>query len=123
MAVFRLNVLSDSFVRGQHVPRPPRDRQEIGLPSDATRSEALQASPYPWIAIRSPHQANGAVRNVRITGKPEVPTEIYLTATPDLPGWMPVNEEDRVGLGRKWQFREEVKNGGGIMHMMMYARN
>ena len=41
----------------------------------------------PWIAIRSFDTTNGGVRNLRITGDPEIPTEVKLTATADLPGW------------------------------------
>ena len=68
----------------------------------------------PWVAVYSPYSTNGAVRNVRITGTPEIPTEVRLTAVADLPGWLPINEGNRVGATGKWKQLGDLDKGGGI---------
>ena len=68
----------------------------------------------PWLAIRSFDTTNGAVRNLRIIGNPEIPTEVRLTVNEDLPGWLPINEGHRVGRNLKWQQLGDLANGGGI---------
>ena len=72
----------------------------------------LDAEYDPWLAIRSLHQTNGAVRNLRITGDPQIPDAVRLTANADLPGWLPINYGHQVG--RKWQQLGDLENGGGI---------
>jgi hypothetical protein len=69
----------------------------------------LPADHDPWLAIRSYDSSNGGVRNLRITGNPEIPAEVRLTAEADLPGWLPINEGHRVGPDEKWEYF-----GGGI---------
>ena len=41
----------------------------------------------PWLALTTSANHSGQARKVRITGSPEIPTEIDLSATEDLPGW------------------------------------
>ena len=74
----------------------------------------LHAEHDPWLAIRSYDTTNGAVRNLRITGTPEIPTEVRLTADADLPGWLPINQGHRVGPNLKWQHLNDQAHGGGI---------
>ncbi len=78
------------------------------------QERALEAEHDPWLAVRSPHTANGAVRNLRVSGNPEIPTEVRLTANAELPGWLPINEGYRVGRNRNWQPLGDFSNGGGI---------
>ena len=75
----------------------------------------LAADHDPWAAIRSPYSTDGAAHNVRITGNPEIPREVKLTATTDLPGWLPINNGHRVGRNRKWQQLGDLASGGGIL--------
>nr|MBC8357152.1 DUF1583 domain-containing protein [Planctomycetota bacterium] len=72
---------------------------------------ALPADHDPWLAIRSYDSSNGGVRNLRITGNPEIPTEVRLAAEADLPGWVPINEGHRVGPNLKWQ-HIDFRGGG-----------
>ena len=41
----------------------------------------------PWLAIQSIGHYAAATRSLRITGQPEIPTELHLTARDDLQGW------------------------------------
>jgi len=52
-------------------------------------AEKLPEDHEPWVAIRSPRYANGAVRNLRITGEPQIPAELHLANLSDLAGWAP----------------------------------
>ncbi|MBC8351702.1 MAG: DUF1583 domain-containing protein [Planctomycetes bacterium] len=74
----------------------------------------LDAEHDPWVAIRSWYKTNGAVRNLRITGNPEIPAEVRLTANAELPGWLPINDDHQVGPGGNWQQLGDLANGGGI---------
>ncbi|MCA8999158.1 MAG: DUF1583 domain-containing protein [Planctomycetaceae bacterium] len=47
----------------------------------------------PWLAIRSSHLHDGAVRDLRITGTPTVPEKIELLSDPNLDNWLPYYEE------------------------------
>lgn len=49
----------------------------------------LPQTPDPWFALHSWGHYGGGVRSVRITGQPEIPAEINITAQPDLNGWWP----------------------------------
>jgi hypothetical protein len=42
----------------------------------------------PWLAIVSPWYGSGIVKDLRITGSPEIPAEIDLLGDADLPGWV-----------------------------------
>lgn len=74
----------------------------------------LEAEYDPWLAIRSFDTTNGAVRNLRITGTPQIPVEVRLTANADLPGWLPTGEGHGVGRNLKWQQLGDLESGGGI---------
>ncbi|MEO8497392.1 MAG: DUF1583 domain-containing protein, partial [Planctomycetota bacterium] len=74
----------------------------------------LEAEHDPWLAIRGYNTTNGAVRNLRISGEPEIPIEVRLTINADLPGWLPINYGHRVGPGLKWEQLGDLESGGGI---------
>ncbi|MEO2014769.1 MAG: DUF1581 domain-containing protein [Fuerstiella sp.] len=61
----------------------------------------LPADHDPWVAIWSHSKANGAIRNLQIIGNPDIPAEVNLAATAELPGWLPVNHGEQVGPNRK----------------------
>lgn len=82
---------------------------------------ALATEHDPWIAIRGPYSTAGAVRNLRITGQPEIPIEVKLDQEADLPGWLPMNHGHLVGPNRKWQHLAEPTHGGGIRGISWYA--
>ena len=75
-------------------------------------SEPLDAHHEPWIAVRSPWYADGEVRDLRITGQPEIPQQLNLSASPRLPGWMSYQD---VHLGTDWLQSVDVEAGGLIV--------
>ena len=48
----------------------------------------------PWIAAYTPWYTSGFMEDVRITGNPQIPSEIDLLADVDLPGWLPYYDAD-----------------------------
>ena len=69
--------------------------------------ERLQSSrDDPWLAAMSSWKNCGEVRNLRITGNPEIPNEIDLIADSDLPGWLPYFGESVGARGRTWSLQE-----------------
>lgn len=75
----------------------------------------LPADHDPWIAIRSSILEAGTVSNLRITGEPQIPTQLRLTALSDLAGWLPyygssVREENH------WSQSGDIISGGTPNH-------
>ncbi len=69
---------------------------ESQLPNDAD----------PWVAIRSIWERPGAVRNLRITGTPQVPDRIAMTNHTDLSNW-----KAAVGSDNWWAMLPESEGG------------
>lgn len=70
----------------------------------------------PWLAIYSKDRDQSAVRNLRITGTPIVPSAIPMAADENLPGWWSYFDES-VGPtagGGRWHF-QEFPSGPGIL--------
>jgi hypothetical protein len=65
--------------------------------------EQLEADHDPWLAVRSEWFADGAVRNLRITGKPVVPDRLELSSGKDLPGWFAYFDEPVGGEAGHWR--------------------
>lgn len=63
-------------------------------------SEKLAQDHEPWVAIRSPWYAESEVRDLRITGEPEIPEKLNLSAT-KLHGWF--SYQNAVPLSQSWQ--------------------
>ena len=42
----------------------------------------------PWLAFHCRVEATGGARNIAITGRPEIPEQLNLSALPDLTGWL-----------------------------------
>ena len=70
----------------------------------------LTANHDPWVALRSGAMQEGWASNVRITGTPEIPATIEMTATTELESWVPYCDG---GLGYHWM----PVDGGGIRSM------
>lgn len=60
-------------------------------------TEPLPFGRDPWLAIRSPSYADGGVRNLRITGSPVIPEQVYLSVSPSLTGWYACHGEPLDG--------------------------
>ena len=58
----------------------------------------------PWLAVHTWGHYGGAIRSLRITGQPEIPTEINITAQPDLNGWWPgMYADPQTGENPVWK--------------------
>lgn len=66
----------------------------------------------PWIALRSWRRYHSELKNVRITGTPQVPETINLTSDPELSGWAPYFEES-FGSNGNWG-QQETRGGNAI---------
>ena len=67
------------------------------------RQEMVSKDHDPWVAIRSTPRHDGAVRNLRITGQPEIPSEIKLSADSNLDGWLSYYDNRVGGQNAAWQ--------------------
>ena len=70
----------------------------------------LPANHDPWLALRSGAMQEGWASNVRITGTPEIPETIEMTATTELESWVPYCDG---GVGYHWL----PVDGGGMQSM------
>lgn len=61
--------------------------------------ESLGPDHEPWVAIRSPWYADGVVRDLRITGQPQIPEQLNISAARGLPGWFSYQNRS---LGKDW---------------------
>lgn len=68
----------------------------------------------PWVAIRSTFHNHGAVRNLRITGDPQIPDELQLSTSPNLSEWVPYFGDSIGGRGSQWCQTGNASNGGII---------
>lgn len=65
----------------------------------------------PWIAVRCEARSLGAVRDVRISGTPEVPESLNLAIDQNLPGWAGYYEEP-VGENGHWYWTHDEESFG-----------
>src|SRR5262249_1497733 len=76
----------------------------------------------PWVAVCLPPGDRDAVRDLRITGQPEVPDAIVLSGRGDLRGWIPLEGEPRGNEKPAWEARGDeidgrrLKDAPGSMH-------
>ncbi|MBL8815286.1 MAG: DUF1583 domain-containing protein [Planctomyces sp.] len=71
----------------------------------AIYQKARTANDDPWLSIHSWWLTDGVVKNLRITGDPVVPDEIFLI-NPGLSGWVACFDESVGGQSGDWHFRE-----------------
>ncbi len=70
----------------------------------------LPAERDPWLALFCPADQAGSARSIKISGSPQVPARLDLSAAPDLSGWMAGEYGDTVtGNDPDW-----FKRGGEI---------
>ncbi len=77
--------------------------------------EPLAKEHDPWIAIRSPWYANSIIRSLRITGRPEIPERLNLSALANLKGWTPYYFQSVGGNQSDWRQLGSLENGGEIL--------
>ncbi|MFO1000864.1 MAG: DUF1583 domain-containing protein [Planctomycetaceae bacterium] len=74
----------------------------------------LPAHHDPWVALRSGAMQEGWASNVRVTGKPEIPETIEMTATMELESWVPYCDGS---VGHHWL----PVDGGGMRSIPVSA--
>lgn len=85
----------------------------------------------PWLSVRNMWLQNSSVRNVRVTGHPDIPTEVSLLTADDLPAWSAyssVNNWKQVRLGNETapvelrSFYRENLTGTSAESLLYYHR-
>ena len=79
------------------------------------QTEMVRPHQFPWVAFRSPYFANGRVRNVQITGTPEIPETISLSSDPDLSGWVRFHLDNIGGIEPDWDYEKPADSPGEIV--------
>ncbi len=79
------------------------------------QTEPVRPHQFPWVAFRSPYFANGRVRNVQITGTPEIPETISLSSDPDLSGWVRFHLDNIGGVEPDWDYAKPAGTPGEIV--------
>lgn len=74
-------------------------------------SEELQPDHDPWIGARFWHRYHGGIRDVRITGSPEIPETLNLLHDPELTGWASYYEQRNFSRLEAWEFDGEQLTG------------
>ncbi|MBI1313204.1 DUF1583 domain-containing protein [bacterium] len=69
----------------------------------------------PWVAIRSWSRAPGTVRDLRISGRPEIPNAVELSSPGGLAGWYPYYGEDFGTDSVDWQTPVDSRDGAQIV--------
>lgn len=88
--------------------------------------ESIRDTQFPWPGLRSPWFSNGNVRDVRITGTPEIPDSVQMSADPKLSGWVRFHLDNisqtatdsgatASNSGSDWWFDPSLGRDGGIM--------
>jgi hypothetical protein len=77
---------------------------------------ALSEHYDPWVAVQGWLQNSARLRDFRITGKPEVPDSVLLSASPELTGWLSYHH-DRIKnvANADWRWEEDPETGGQIV--------
>ena len=78
--------------------------------------QVLNPGHPPWLAVRLPFFAYGAVRNVSLAGNPTIPDTLNLSADPQMSGWVPYYGETVAGSPAECHWWCEVdQNGNGTI--------
>jgi len=77
--------------------------------------EPLSVEHEPWLAIRSVLRNAGVTRGLRITGSPVIPETVTLSASSDLPGWMPYYGGSFGNNYSDWRQERSLFGGGQIV--------
>jgi len=78
-------------------------------------SEPVRPDASPWLAIRSRAHNESAARNIRITGQPEIPRTLRLSADSELSGWVPYFDEVVGDARNDWLHTTALSPEGEII--------
>ena len=65
--------------------------------------EHLPARYDPWIGVKGWWRNDAQYRDFRISGHPEVPDSVVMSASPELTGWLPYHEDSAGFEGAHWE--------------------
>ncbi|MEZ6122140.1 MAG: DUF1583 domain-containing protein [Planctomycetaceae bacterium] len=78
-------------------------------------TEPLTEHHDPWVGIHCSPQRYARIRDIRITGSPDVPAEVLLSADPALRSWASYHEEAFNVVGGSWFSEHDEQNNGQIV--------
>ena len=81
-------------------------QMKVYLSGRLVREQDLPDDHDPWLAIRNHWERNGAVRDLRIFGKPVIPDALNLATSADLTGWLSYFEASVGDSDTGWQFSD-----------------
>lgn len=79
------------------------------------RRSSVSVDHDPWIAVRSSPRHDGAVRNLRISGRPVIPSELKLSEDNQLSGWLSYFDRRTGTPNGVWYHTGNVNGGGEIV--------
>lgn len=88
--------------------------RRVYLNGQLVHSETLPEHHDPWIGVRSWSTYPAKFRNVQVTGHPDIPDAVLLSASRDLAGWRPYSGESVGYEGAIWQSAEDPESSGQI---------
>jgi hypothetical protein len=62
-------------------------RCEFAIDGRVIYESRLSCASSPWLTLHAPARSIGGLRNLQITGRPEIPDRVELAGGPDLRGW------------------------------------
>ena len=87
----------------------------VSIDGRTVHSEPLSEHHDPWIGFHSGALSSARVRDIRITGHPEVPEMVTLSALADLRGWVSYHEEPIGGEDGVWRWVADQDSSGQIV--------
>ncbi|MBI1313096.1 DUF1583 domain-containing protein [bacterium] len=79
------------------------------------RTTQLDEQSDPWIGLHSRWQGAANASDVRISGQPEIPESVLMSASKELTGWVQYNDESVGGNGAHWEYIETSDSSGEIL--------
>lgn len=79
------------------------DACEFSINGRRVWTQQLHPPGDPWVALQCSWFTHGAVENLRISGHPEIPEELDLLSSNELPGWLPYFEESAGEPESDWR--------------------
>ncbi len=87
----------------------------VSIDGRTVHSEPLSEHHDPWIGFHSGALSSARVRDIRITGHPEVPDKVTLSGLADLRGWVSYHEEPIGGEDGVWRWIADPDSTGQIV--------
>lgn len=87
----------------------------VSIDGRTVHSEPLSEHHDPWIGFHSGALSSGRVRDIQITGHPEVPDMVTLSALADLRGWVSYYEEPIGSEDGVWRWVADHDGSGQIV--------